>query len=176
MPYVSPPVCLILMLQLGATMHNFLRVYFARALLEPPFDPLSSIYSRSVLAVYASACSIVKGIRLIYEKEPVAVMKYAFFWTQAFSSAAVLATIAIRAPDCPLAKPGMVEFGMYSVQIDRLFYSFSDSTLELFEREKANLRACGLVSSREMYLDYLSPFTADPSSSSSASTRVTGKI
>ncbi|CAG8705478.1 16532_t:CDS:2, partial [Acaulospora colombiana] len=36
----------------------FPRSYFARALLEPPFDPLNSPYARSVFASYASACVI----------------------------------------------------------------------------------------------------------------------
>lgn len=87
--------------------------YFARALLEPPFDPLRSIYSRSVLAAYASACAIIGGVRGLYERDPVALRRYAFFWTNTFSAAVILCAIAIRAPDCPLANTALSEFGKW---------------------------------------------------------------
>jgi hypothetical protein len=87
--------------------------YFARALLEPPFDPLRGIYSRSVLASYASACAIVGRVRGIYEREPLALLRYAFFWTNTFSAAVILCSIAIRAPDCALAGTALSEFGIF---------------------------------------------------------------
>ena len=91
--------------------HTRYRSYFACALLEPPFDPLGSPFSRSVLAAYGSACAILSQVRSLYAREPVIILRFPFFWTHAFSAAVMLASIAIRAPDCTLALTALVEFG-----------------------------------------------------------------
>ncbi|PVF92899.1 hypothetical protein CPB86DRAFT_768710 [Serendipita vermifera] len=84
------------------------RSYFARALLEPPFDPLNSRYARSVFASYASACAILTTIRTLYERQSALMLKAAFFWTNAFTAAAILGAIASRAPDSILASTAIV--------------------------------------------------------------------
>ncbi|KAG8782072.1 hypothetical protein FRC15_007579 [Serendipita sp. 397] len=86
------------------------RSYFACALLEPPFDPLRSKYSRSVLAAYASACAILGRIRTLYAREPIIIARFTLFWTHSFSAAVMLGAIATRAPDCPLAATAIIEF------------------------------------------------------------------
>lgn len=88
-----------------------IRSYFARALLEPPFDPLRGQYSRSVLAAYASACAVLGRIRTLYAREPIIMARFPFFWTHSFSAAVILGAIVTRAPDCPLATTALVEFG-----------------------------------------------------------------
>jgi hypothetical protein len=90
-----------------------LRSYFARALLEPPFDPLNSPYARSVLAAYASACVILDTIRTLFEKQRSLMLKEAFFWTNAFTAAAILGAIASRAPDSLLASTAIVDLGKF---------------------------------------------------------------
>ena len=87
------------------------RPYFACALLQPPFTPLKSPYTPSFLASYGSACAIVGGVRRLYAKEPVIVMRFSLFWTYCFTAVVVIAAIVIRAPDCSLAGPALAELG-----------------------------------------------------------------
>lgn len=102
------------------------RAYFASALLEPPYDPLGSVYSRSVLAAYGSACAIIARIKNLYSLEPVLTARFSFFWIHSFSAAVTLASLAIRAPDCRLAPTALLEF---------------DVAVELFKRGQASYRA-----------------------------------
>lgn len=106
------------------------RPYFACALLEPPFDPLRSKYSRSVLAAYASACAILNRIRTLYAREPIIIVRFSIFWTHSFSAAMTLGAIASRAPDSPLASTALVEF---------------DHAVEMFDRAKHGYRAGRLL-------------------------------
>lgn len=69
------------------------------------------MFARSVLAAYGSACAILGGIRALYAKEPILMMRFVLFWTHGFSAAVALGSIAIRAPDCTLAPTALVEFG-----------------------------------------------------------------
>lgn len=89
------------------------RSYFACSLSEPPFEPLRSRYSRSVLAAYAGACAILVRIRKFHEQEPATFKKMAFFGVHGFTAAIVLGSLAARAPDCPLAASALVEFGRW---------------------------------------------------------------
>jgi len=88
------------------------RSYFASALLEPPFDPLKSPFFRSVLAAYGGACAILGKVRSLYSREPIMIMRFSFFWIHAFSAAVILASVAIRAPDCTLAPTALAVFGV----------------------------------------------------------------
>ncbi|KIM34296.1 hypothetical protein M408DRAFT_59666 [Serendipita vermifera MAFF 305830] len=106
------------------------RSYFARALLEPPFDPLRGQYSRSVLAAYASACAVLGRIRTLYAREPIIMARFPFFWTHSFSAAVILGAIVTRAPDCPLAATALVEF---------------DHAVEMFKRARNGYRAGRLL-------------------------------
>jgi hypothetical protein len=94
-----------------------LRSYFARALLEPPFEPLNSPYARSVLAAYASACVILDTIRALFEKQRSLMLKAVLFWTNAFTAAAILGAIASRAPDSLLASTAIVDLGKFHLLI-----------------------------------------------------------
>lgn len=102
------------------------RSYFACALLEPPFEPLRSPFSRSVLAAYGSSCAILGKVRSLYSREPIIIMRFSLFWTHAFSAAVILASITIRAPDCTLAQTSLMEL---------------NSTVEMFKRAQAGHRA-----------------------------------
>ncbi|PVF92901.1 hypothetical protein CPB86DRAFT_716551 [Serendipita vermifera] len=102
------------------------RAYFACALLEPPYEPLASQYSRSVLAEYASACTILSHVRTLYAREPIMSMRFAFFWVHSFSAAIVLGAIVTRAPDCSIAPNALTEF---------------DQAVDLFREAQSGYRA-----------------------------------
>ncbi|KIM27212.1 hypothetical protein M408DRAFT_330132 [Serendipita vermifera MAFF 305830] len=106
------------------------RTYFAGALLEPPYDPLGSVYARSVLAAYGSACAILGKIRSLYSRQPILMMRVAIFWTYAFTAAVTLGSIAARAPDCRLAPTALVEF---------------NATVDMFRRAQGSYRARRVV-------------------------------
>ncbi|PVF92900.1 hypothetical protein CPB86DRAFT_790710 [Serendipita vermifera] len=88
------------------------RAYFACALLEPPYEPLASQYARSVLAEYASACTILNHVRTLYAREPIMIMRFSFFWIHSLSAAIVLGAIVTRAPDCSIAPNALTEFDL----------------------------------------------------------------
>jgi hypothetical protein len=87
------------------------RPYLAAAVLEPPFEPLKGRYTRSVLAAYASACAILAHLRSLYGRHPKVFEKVVFFATVGFTAAAMLGSLAVTAPSCPLAKSALIEFG-----------------------------------------------------------------
>ncbi|KAG8831636.1 hypothetical protein FRC17_002828 [Serendipita sp. 399] len=105
------------------------KAYFASALLEPPFDPMKSQYSRSLMAAFASACAIVSHIRPLFSQEPIMVMTVSFLWTQCFTAAVILGALVVRAPECSLSPTALFEF---------------DHTLEMFKRAQGRDVARGL--------------------------------
>ncbi|KAG9058429.1 hypothetical protein FS842_009497 [Serendipita sp. 407] len=105
------------------------RPYFASALLEPPFDPIKSQYSRSLMAAFASACTIVSRVRPLFDKEPVIIMRISLLWTQCFTAAVILGALVVRAPDCSLSPTALFEF---------------DHTVEMFKKARGQKAARGV--------------------------------
>ena len=101
------------------------RGYLARALAEHPEDPFKSRYHASVIAVHASSCAVLAGVRNAYALLPDLMPRVFFLWVHAFSAAIVLATIVIRAPSSALVQSSLKEL---------------DIACELFERAKEGCR------------------------------------
>jgi hypothetical protein len=124
------------------------RSYFAAALLEPPFEPLRSRFSRSVLAAYASACAVLGRIRTLYAREPIIIVRFTLFWTHSFTAAVLLGAIASRAPDCPLAATALVEFSMWrtwTVESGFIDWLYTDHAVDMFTRAQHGYRAGRLL-------------------------------
>ncbi|CAG7848171.1 SubName: Full=Uncharacterized protein {ECO:0000313/EMBL:CCA75437.1} [Serendipita indica DSM 11827] len=102
------------------------RSYFASALLLPPFQPFNSPYAPSFASAFASACAILTAVRDLYSREPILIMRFAWFWTYGFTCAVILGVLVARTPDCELAERALNEF---------------DLILEVFRRAQANPRA-----------------------------------
>lgn len=61
------------------------RGFFAKALQESPNDTMSSIYSKSVLQAYNSACKYVALVESWYRQEPVLMERLWFIFSHMFS-------------------------------------------------------------------------------------------
>lgn len=71
----------------------------------------SSRYSRSILAVYTSACTILERVQTLYEQEPILIMRFTFFWTHCFSAAVILSAIVIREPESSFTDMALLQLG-----------------------------------------------------------------
>lgn len=81
-----------------------------------PEGSSSSRYSRSILACYTSACTILERVQALYEQEPIVIMRFSFFWTHSFSSAVVLSAIVMRSPESSFTPMALLELGVYLFQ------------------------------------------------------------
>ena len=77
------------------------------------------------MAVHASSCAVLAGVRNAYALLPELMPRVFFLWVHAFSAAIVLGTIVIRAPSSALVESSLKEL---------------DIACELFERAKEGCR------------------------------------
>jgi len=72
------------------------RGFFAQALTDNPTDPLNSAYSQSFVTAYKCACDILDCTRDHYAQQPRLVTRVWRIWSNAFSAAVIIGTVAIR--------------------------------------------------------------------------------
>ncbi|KAG8857936.1 hypothetical protein FRB91_010632 [Serendipita sp. 411] len=86
------------------------RGFFARAVFDPPHDPLRHRFSHSVLACFTSACQLLKGMREIIYPYSHLLNRIFGWWGHAYSSAVTLGGLVAMAPGCNLADQALKEF------------------------------------------------------------------
>ncbi|PVG01914.1 hypothetical protein CPB86DRAFT_870615 [Serendipita vermifera] len=88
------------------------RGFFARAVFDPPHDPLRHKFAHSVLAVYTSAGQILKWFKELVYSYPHILSRVFGWWGHAYSSAVTLGGLVTMAPGCNLADQALREFDM----------------------------------------------------------------
>ncbi|KAF7976905.1 hypothetical protein HWV62_5292 [Athelia sp. TMB] len=81
------------------------RSFFVQALLDHPENPLKSVYATSFLAAYRSASVIIRGTIGHLER-------WWAVWTQLFSAAIIVGSIATKAPSSSMASTAFIELGL----------------------------------------------------------------
>ncbi|KZP20101.1 hypothetical protein FIBSPDRAFT_790059 [Athelia psychrophila] len=88
------------------------RSFFAQALLDHPENPLRSPYATSFLATYRAASSVISTTIKHLERYPELFMRWWVIWTQLFSAAIIVGSIATRAPSSSMASTALMELGL----------------------------------------------------------------
>ncbi|KZP23605.1 hypothetical protein FIBSPDRAFT_1042768 [Athelia psychrophila] len=88
------------------------RSFFAKALLDHPDDPLRSPYATSFLATYRAASVSIRGHFKHLERYPDLFMRWWAIWTQLFSSAIIVGSVAAKAPSSSMASTAFMELGL----------------------------------------------------------------
>ncbi|KAI5123018.1 hypothetical protein M0805_007639 [Coniferiporia weirii] len=85
------------------------RNFFARALLENPIQPLCSPFAASILSAYASAITLLKVVRLYFDKHSPLLLRQWILWTHALTSGVIVGSIAVRGPSSSVASAALKE-------------------------------------------------------------------
>ncbi|EJD00583.1 uncharacterized protein FOMMEDRAFT_91493 [Fomitiporia mediterranea MF3/22] len=85
------------------------RGFFARALLENPVRPLGSPFASSLLSAYASAVTLLKILRVYFDRYPDLLMRQWMVWAHALSSTIIVGSVACRGPASFVAAPALKE-------------------------------------------------------------------
>lgn len=93
------------------------RGFFAKAVFDPPHDPLRHKFAHSVLAAYTSATQILKWLNEIITSYSHILNRIFGWWGHAYSSAVTLGGLVVMAPACNLAEQALKEF---DIAIDML--------------------------------------------------------
>ncbi|CAG7847734.1 SubName: Full=Uncharacterized protein {ECO:0000313/EMBL:CCA67892.1} [Serendipita indica DSM 11827] len=86
------------------------RGFFARAVFDPPHEPLRHKYSHSVLACFTSACQILRWMREVVYPYSHLLNRLFGWWGHAYSSAVTLGGLVVMSPGCNLAEQALREF------------------------------------------------------------------
>lgn len=106
------------------------RGYFARAIQEHGQKILECKHTPSVVAVYRSACAILRCLHHAYSIERQATSRVYFFWSHGGTAAIALAAFVVSAPGSPLAIRALSEL---------------DQACQIFEQEQRNRRVSRLL-------------------------------
>ncbi|PVG02737.1 hypothetical protein CPB86DRAFT_780152 [Serendipita vermifera] len=104
------------------------RRYFVEALAKRPYEPLSSKYAMSVLAVHRSAILLLQGILRSSHVVEQLFTRMSFMWVHALSAYVCLSAIVIKSPGCSLAPSSLTEVdriknALTGVQIYRVLHA-----------------------------------------------------
>ncbi|KZP16989.1 hypothetical protein FIBSPDRAFT_747810 [Athelia psychrophila] len=88
------------------------RSFFAQALLDHPENPLRSPYATSFLATYRAASVMIRSTTEHLELYPELFMRWWVAWTQLFSSAIIVGSVATKAPSSSMASTAFMELGL----------------------------------------------------------------
>ncbi|KZP04803.1 hypothetical protein FIBSPDRAFT_940817 [Athelia psychrophila] len=88
------------------------RSFFAQALLGYPENPLRSPYATSFLATYRAASVVIRSTFKHLELYPELFMRWWGAWTQLFSSAIIVGSVATKAPSSSMASTAFKELGL----------------------------------------------------------------
>ncbi|KZP20104.1 hypothetical protein FIBSPDRAFT_932524 [Athelia psychrophila] len=88
------------------------RSFFAQALLDHPENPLRSPYATSILATYRAASFVINSMVKHLERYPELFMRWWYVWTELFSAAIIVGSIATRAPSSSIASTALMELSL----------------------------------------------------------------
>ncbi|KZP27871.1 hypothetical protein FIBSPDRAFT_948119 [Athelia psychrophila] len=88
------------------------RSFFAQALLDHPENPLRSPYATSFLATYRAASAEIRSTLKNLERYPELFMRNSVLWTQLFSAAIIVGSVATKAPSSSMASTAFMELGL----------------------------------------------------------------
>ncbi|KAK0212795.1 fungal-specific transcription factor domain-containing protein [Desarmillaria ectypa] len=88
------------------------RRFFVQAILGHPADPLCSPFAASYLAAYRCASDIIQSHVKHFAKFPLLLMRWWTIWSNLFSAAIVVATIATRAPPSQMASKAFADLSL----------------------------------------------------------------
>ncbi|KZP18363.1 hypothetical protein FIBSPDRAFT_933487 [Athelia psychrophila] len=140
---------------LPPALNMFLRTgdapFFAQALLDYPESPLRSPYATSFLATYRAASFVISSTVKHIERYPELFMRHWVVWTQLFSAAIIVGSIATKAPSSGMAATAFMELGL-AVDLYERGANLSERTrtgLAILQnlQEKASLVQCQYHSS-----------------------------
>ncbi|KZP18367.1 hypothetical protein FIBSPDRAFT_745533 [Athelia psychrophila] len=122
------------------------RSFFAQALLDHPESPLRSPYATSFLATYRAASFVISSTAKYIERYPELFLRHWVVWTQLFSAAIIVGSIATKAPSSSLASTAFAELGL-AVDLYERGVNLSERTrtgLAILQKlqEKASLAQC----------------------------------
>ncbi|KZP18375.1 hypothetical protein FIBSPDRAFT_829421 [Athelia psychrophila] len=122
------------------------RSFFAQALLDHPESPLRSPYATSFLATYRAASFLISSTVKHIQRYPELFMRHWVVWTQLFSAAIIVGSVATKAPSSGMAPTAFKELGL-AVNLYERAANSSDRTrtgLAILQKlkEKASLVQC----------------------------------
>ncbi|KAI0752488.1 fungal-specific transcription factor domain-containing protein [Daedaleopsis nitida] len=85
------------------------RVFFARALVDFPTDPMRSPFAPSFLAGYRSASALLLGIREQFALFPTQIARFWVLWTHAFSACVMMGSVVTRGGTTKTAQAALGE-------------------------------------------------------------------
>ncbi|KZP18386.1 hypothetical protein FIBSPDRAFT_595351 [Athelia psychrophila] len=88
------------------------RSFFAQTLLDDPESPLRSPYATSFLATYRAASFVISSTVKHIERYPELFMRHWGVWTQLFSAAIIVGSVATKAPSSGMASTAFMELGL----------------------------------------------------------------
>ncbi|EPQ54336.1 hypothetical protein GLOTRDRAFT_139640 [Gloeophyllum trabeum ATCC 11539] len=86
------------------------RSFFAQALLDHPLNPFRSPYAPSYLAAYRCASVVIKSSIHFFDRCPNLIVRFASFWSHAFSATLIMGFVVTRTPASNIAATAFVEF------------------------------------------------------------------